>query len=105
MFQAILHLIKKEFIQTLRDSRLRAVIFIAPVIQLTLFGYAITTDIKEIATVVCDLDRSQESRDLVAAMGASTYFDIAYRVESPRELEALLRQGKAKFGILIPKGF
>jgi ABC-2 type transport system permease protein len=105
MFQSILHLMKKEFLQTLRDPRLRAVIFIAPVIQLTLFGYAITTDIKEIATVVCDLDRTPESRDLVTAMAASTYFDIVYRTESPKELEALLRQGKAKFGLLVPKGF
>jgi len=105
MIRAVLHLMKKEFLQTLRDPRLRAVIFIAPVIQLTLFGYAITTDIKQIATVVCDLDRTQESRDLVSAMGASTYFNIAYWTESPKELEVLLRQGKAKFGLLVPQGF
>jgi ABC-2 type transport system permease protein len=105
MIQAILHLMKKEFLQTLRDPRLRAVIFIAPVIQLTLFGYAITTDIKQIATVVCDLDRTQESRDLVSAMEGCGYFAVAFRVESPKELEVLLRQGKAKFGLLVPQGF
>jgi ABC-2 type transport system permease protein len=105
MFQAILHLIKKEFLQTLRDPRLRFTILAAPVIQLILFGYAITTDIKEIPTVVCDLDRTQESRDLVGAMQASTCFDIAYQVEAPKEMEALLRQSRVKFGLLIPKGF
>ncbi len=105
MFQAILHLMKKEFLQTLRDPRLRAVIFIAPVIQLTLFGYAITTDIKQIATVVCDLDRTQESRDLVSAMEGCGYFAIAFRVESPQDLETLLRRNRARFGLLIPRGF
>jgi len=105
MFQAILHLMKKEFLQTLRDPRLRAVIFIAPVIQLTLFGYAITTDIKQIATVVCDLDRTQESRDLVSAMEGCGYFAFAFRVESPQDLETLLRRNRARFGLLIPKGF
>lgn len=105
MFQAILHLMKKEFLQTLRDPRLRAVIFIAPVIQLTLFGYAITTDIKQIATVVCDLDRTQESRDLVSAMEGCGYFAVAFRVESPQDLETLLRRNRARFGLLIPRGF
>ena len=105
MLQAILHLMKKEFLQTLRDPRLRAVIFIAPVIQLTLFGYAITTDIKQIATVICDLDRTQESRDLVSAMEGCGYFAVAFRVESPQDLEKLLRRNRARFGLLIPKGF
>jgi len=105
MIRAVLHLMKKEFLQTLRDPRLRAVIFIAPVIQLTLFGYAITTDIKQIATVVCDLDRTQESRDLVSAMEGSGYFAVAFRVESPQDLEKLLRRNRARFGLLIPKSF
>ena len=105
MIRAVLHLMKKEFLQTLRDPRLRAVVFIAPVIQLTLFGYAITTDIKQIATVVCDLDRTQESRDLVSAMEGSGYFAVAFRVESPQDLEKLLRRNRARFGLLIPKSF
>lgn len=96
---------KKEFLQTLRDPRLRSTIFIAPVIQLILFGYAITTEIKEIPTVVCDLDHTQESRGLSSAMEASTYFDVTYQVESQKELEILLQQSRVKFGLLIPKGF
>lgn len=92
--QAILHLIRKEFLQVLRDPRLRMVLFVAPVIQLTLFGYAITTDIREIKTAVCDLDRTQESRELVAAMENSGYFAIAHRAESPREIRSPARVGR-----------
>jgi ABC-2 type transport system permease protein len=105
MSRAILHLIRKEFIQVFRDRRVRMIIFIAPVVQLTLFGYAITTDIKEIQTAVCDLDRTGESRELIASLHASGYFNVLAQPRSPREIETLLRRSAVKFGLVIPRGF
>jgi len=64
----ILHITRKEFIQVFADIRMFGIIFIAPVIQLFLFGYAVTTDIKNIDLAVMDLDNTADSRELTAAI-------------------------------------
>jgi ABC-2 type transport system permease protein len=58
----------KEFRQIFRDPRMARVIFIAPVIQLLIFGYAVSTDIADTATFLVDHDRSRDSRELVAGL-------------------------------------
>jgi len=71
MGERILHLMIKEFIQVLRDPRMKAMIFVLPVIQLLIFGYAVTTDVNRIKTVVMDSDRSAHSRQLVEGFTSS----------------------------------
>ena len=62
MRERLWHMLVKEFIQALRNPRMRALIFVTPVIQLFLFGYAVTTDVQHIALAVYDLDHSVASR-------------------------------------------
>ena len=69
MGERILHLIIKEFIQVLRDPRMKAMIFVLPVIQLLIFGYAVTTDVDRIKTVVVDSDEA-----CTAALRSKLYF-------------------------------
>jgi ABC-2 type transport system permease protein len=98
-------IIRKEFIQIVRDPRTLAVMFLIPIIQLVLLGYAATTNIEHLSTAVLDQDKTPDSRDLVDTYRASNYFDINYVVESERELRNLIDRGSARAGLLIPAGY
>jgi ABC-2 type transport system permease protein len=100
-----LSLIRKEFLHIIRDPRTLFVMFMMPVIQLVLLGYAATTDIEHLRTAVADGDKSEASRELINAYQASNYFDIALYVESEKELEYLVDAGQVKAGLIIPAGY
>ncbi|KAB2822861.1 MAG: ABC transporter permease, partial [Candidatus Dadabacteria bacterium] len=101
----IREMIVKEFIQVFRDRRMIAIIFIVPVMQLLVFGYAVTTDVSEIPTVVHDLDRSSESREVVQRLEASGYFRIVAYPVSDAEVQELLDRGRAAAALRIDRGF
>jgi len=105
MWARIWHLMRKEFIQVLRDPRMKFLIFVTPVIQLIVFGYAVTTDVDEIRMAVLDRDHSSQSRLLVDRFTSSGYFTIVARAESKAALGELLDRGEAIIGIDIPYGF
>ena len=64
MLERIKQMVIKEFIQIFRDKRMKAIVFVIPLIQTMVLGYAVTTDVNNIPTAFCDLDRSSESRAL-----------------------------------------
>lgn len=96
---------RKEFIQIVRDPRTLAVMFLIPIIQLVLLGYAATTNVDHLRTAVLDQDKSPESRELIKAYAVSNYFDIAFDVNSEAELRRLIDGGQAKAGMMIPNGY
>lgn len=98
-------MVRKETRQLLRDPRTRLVVFVAPVIQLLLFGYAVNTDLRDAATWVVDLDRTVESRRLVTAFETTGRFEVAGRSERPADLTRALDEGRAIVGLQIPPGF
>jgi ABC-2 type transport system permease protein len=98
-------LVAKEFRQVFRDSRMLRVIFIAPVIQLTVFGYAVQTDLWKTKTFVVDHDRTAASRELIESLTAPGYFDVVGRSERGTDLVRALERGDAIVGIEIPVGF
>jgi len=98
-------LIRKEFLHILRDRRTLFVMFMMPIIQLVLLGYAATTDIEHLRTAILDGDKSSASRELIEAYRASNYFDIALYVESEEQLEALVDSGQVRAGLMIPAGY
>lgn len=103
--QRVLEIVRKEFRQIFRDPRMRAVIFVAPVIQLFIFGYAVSTDVRNTALYVVDHDRTEASRSLVDAMTASGYFTRAGSSQSPRDLVSALDHSDVVAGVVIPPGF
>jgi ABC-2 type transport system permease protein len=105
MILRTLSLVRKEFLHILRDRRTLFVMFMMPVIQLVLLGYAATTDIEHLSTAVADGDRSAASRELIDAYRASNYFDIIRYVDSEHELEYLVDSGQVKAGLVIPAGY
>jgi ABC-2 type transport system permease protein len=98
-------MVRKEFRQTLRDPRSRRIVFVAPVVQLLVFGYAVTTDVRNTGTFVIDHDHSAASRQLVSALTASGYFALVGVGERPSDLIDALDHGRAVMGVEIPKDF
>jgi ABC-2 type transport system permease protein len=100
-----LSLIRKEFLHILRDPRALGVMFMMPVLQLVLLGYAATTDIEHLCTAVFDADKTVASRELIGAYQASNYFDIDFYVESELDMERLVDSDEARAGLVIPAGY
>jgi ABC-2 type transport system permease protein len=101
----LLAVARKEIIQLRRDSRSLALAFLLPLLLLILFGYAISWDIRDITMGVLDGDRSSASRELIDSFGASGYFTIDQRLESPREIEPLMQRGAVQMVLIIPPDF
>ncbi|HXN82144.1 MAG TPA: ABC transporter permease [Myxococcales bacterium] len=92
----------KELRQLRRDRFTLAMMAALPLVQLTLFGYAIDTDVRHMSTVVLDQDHSARSRDFAQRMRATGFFDLVGEVDSYGQLERALRTGDAKVGLVVP---
>jgi ABC-2 type transport system permease protein len=103
--QRVLTVVRKELRQIFRDPRTKRVVFAAPIIQLVLFGYAVTTDVQDVATFVVDHDRTAVSRELQDVFTSSGHFRIVARSERPADLASALDAGRAVIGLEIPAGF
>ena len=95
----------KEFLQLKRDPRLFGIIFIAPVIQLILLGYAANLDINNINTIVFDQDKTVSSRDFIEKFQSSGYFSITDYVNSYDEVMNKINKGDDLWALVIPKDF
>jgi len=105
MFGRVRFLFVKELIQVLRDKRMRVVLIFPPIFQLIIFGYAANLDVKHIRTAVRDLDQSVDSRELIARLESSKYFDMVAYPQTPKEIEDLVKKGDITICIEIPTGF
>lgn len=105
MLVRTLSVMRKELLHIVRDRRTLGVMFVMPIIQLVLMGYAATTDIAQLRTAVLDQDKSPASRSLLDAYQASDYFDLTYYVSTEQELGSLVDGGHARAGLIIPAGF
>src|SRR5437016_14443039 len=77
MWERIQVILRKEFRQALREPRMRVLLFLPPLVQLIIFGYAVNLDVDNIRIAWMDLDRTPESRDLLASFQRSSRFQIA----------------------------
>ena len=105
MIVRILSVTRKEFLHIIRDPRTLAVMFLIPIVQLILLGYAATTDVKHLRTAIWDQDRTQRSRELMEAYRASDYFDITQMVDNESELAEAMDKGTVRAGLIIPSGY
>jgi ABC-2 type transport system permease protein len=98
-------LLRKELRQIFRDPKLLRVVFISPLLQLLLFGYAVNTDVRNTATFVVDRDGTLESRELRQTLTASGYFRVVGTSQRPADLGRALDEGRAVVGVDIPARF
>jgi len=96
---------RKEFIHVWRDPRSLGMALAIPLLLLFLFGYALTLDVRDIATAVYDQNRTPLSRDYISRFSRSGYFLVIHHVESYREIQDLVDSGKVAVGLVIPKEF
>ena len=104
-FERIREMVRKEFRQIFRDVRMRGVLFVAPLLQLIAFGYAVSTDVRDAATFVIDADQTPASRELLDTFTASGYFRVVGRSQRPADLVRALDRGDAVLGLVIPVNF
>lgn len=101
----IFHILKKELIQIRRDPIMLRMILIAPIMQLLIFGYAITSDIEHVRTAILDMDNTSQSRELISRFAASPRYFVLQSINSPSDIDYLLDSGRAQMAITIPHGF
>jgi ABC-2 type transport system permease protein len=92
----------KELVQLRRDRLTAGMVILLPLMQLLLFGYAINTDVRNIPTVIHDQDVSAASRDLVASLEATGFYEVVGHVRGTDEIERAMRSGQARVALVIP---
>jgi ABC-2 type transport system permease protein len=105
MFQRILAIIQKEFAQALRDRATLMIIITMPFLQLIIFGYAINTNIRHIATVVVDQSMDEASRSYLNDMVNSSYFDIVESAPDQASAIQSIDASRTHVAIVIPPNF
>ena len=98
-------IIRKEFAQIRRDKLSLRLMFIMPMVQMILLGYALTTEVKHTPVAVLDHDGGPDSRSLIQAVSNNDLFRFKGGAESESDLRAMLDRGDIKLGIIIPRGF
>ncbi len=101
----VFHLMWKELLELKQDPRLFGVVIIAPILQLTVLGYAATTDVNDVPIVIVDADRSTASRDLIRRFEASANFQIVGMLGSTTEIDPYLDRGEAWMALSIPPDY
>ncbi len=104
-FERIYAVFLKELVQMRRDRPTFAIMIMVPIIQLTLFGFAIDTDPRQLPTAVELRDDGPLTRSLLASMRQSDYFRIVALVDTDAEGEQLLKSGKVSFLVVVPENF
>jgi ABC-2 type transport system permease protein len=105
MLARLKQMLIKEFIQVFRDKRTRFVLIGPPIIQMLIFGYAATYEIRHVPTVVLDLDHSQESRELISRFTSSPYLDVQRQLTNHHEIDDMIERGETTIAIEIDSGF
>ena len=105
MWERVAVILRKEFIQTLRNPRMRFLLFLPPVLQLVVFGYAVTLDVDHARIAWMDMDNTPESRALLAKFEGSGRFDIVATPRSEQDVQKVLDDSAAHAVIRVLPGF
>lgn len=103
--QRVLYLIQKEFRQIFRDRAMIALLFVVPFIQITLLGFAVTSDVKNVEVVLADFDRTPMSRDFLQRLTHTPYFNPVGFEDDYTALPGWLDHGRAKLAVVLPRNY
>ena len=98
-------LVWKELLELRQDKRMLPIVFIAPILQLLVLGYAATTDVRNVPMVVVDADRSSASRELAQQFDASPYFTVTDVISSAADVAPYFERNLAWLAVSIPAGY
>jgi ABC-2 type transport system permease protein len=105
MLLRVREMLLKEFVQTLRDPRMRFMLVVPLIVQIFLYGYAANYDANRVALAILDLDHSQESRDLTSRFEASRYFQVVANLRNPDQIVDIIDRSQAVLTLQILPGF
>ena len=105
MWRRTAAIIKKEFLQTLREPRMRVVLLLPPIIQLIVFGYAVNLDVENSPIAWMDQDRTPESRELLAEFEGSPQFRVTHIPAGEEEIQELLDRSAVQAVVRVLPGF
>ncbi len=105
MWERILVILRKEIIQALREPRMRVLLFVPPIVQTIVFGFAVNLDVDHARIGWMDLDRTPASRDLRARFEGSGRFDVVLTPGNEDEVQEALDRGEAQAVIRVLPGF
>lgn len=97
--------VKKEFLHVLRDKRTLLILFGMPIVQILLFGFALSTEVKDTKVAILDQDKTQSSMELISKINANDYFDVEKNLTSISQAENAFKTGKIKMILVIPEQF
>jgi ABC-2 type transport system permease protein len=97
--------VKKEFLHVLRDKKTLLILFGMPVMQILIFGFALTNEVKNSQIVVVDYAKDIASQEIITKIEASRYFEIRKSLAGSKELEAAFKTGEIKMALIFPEGF
>ncbi len=101
----LISFVKKEFHHVLRDPKTLMILFGLPIVQIMIFGFALTNEVKNSKIVVLDQSKDASALQLLNKIEASRYFEIEKSVTSRDEMEEAFKEGKIKMAIVIPDQF
>lgn len=97
--------VKKEFYHIFRDRRTMLILLGMPVVQIILFGFAISTEVKNVRLAVLDPSNDVVTRKIIDRLDASEYFTVTRRFHSPREMEAAFLKNKIDMVVVFNEHF
>jgi len=105
VLERIRQMLRKEFIQAFRDPRMVGIVVVMPLVQVFVFGYAVTTDVRHVETAVLDFDNSQTTRELIARFVGSGYFDVVEHVTDEARGREIMDRSQARAVLRMNSGF
>ncbi len=97
--------LRKEFRHVLRDRKTLLILFGLPIVQILIFGFALTNEVKNSKIIVVDYAKDAASQQIINKIDASRYFEIEKAVIDHKQIETAFRQGKIKMAIIFPGNF
>jgi len=97
--------VKKEFHHIFRDKRTMFILLGMPIVQIIIFGFALTNEVKNSKIVVLDQSKDATTASLIQELSASAYFEIEKPIYSNDEIEKIFRKGKVKLAVVFPPHF
>jgi ABC-2 type transport system permease protein len=105
IMRQFLYFIRKEFYHLWRDRRTMFILFGMPLMQILIFGFALTNEVKNTKIAILDNAKDDASREIINQLEASRYFDIEQNIRSNADLEKAFQSGKIKMAVVFPDRF
>jgi len=97
--------ITKEFKHILRDTRTLIILFGMPIVQIILFGFALTNEVKDSRIGILDYSKDQASQHIIQELDASRYFDVEANFSNPQQIDQAFKEGKIRLAVVFPTNF